>query len=267
MRLQQTQLDDAERMLQHLEEVERQLNVLRDGLMRSHRLSTLGTIATIIAHEFNNILTPVISYCQMARKSPDDIALMRKAIDKALFGAEQAAKISASMLGFMRDDEPSGSFTSESACLREVIDATFHCLARAPEKDRITLTINVDDALRVAMPATALQQVLMNLVLNAHKAMSGQPGRLDIAARREGETVVLAIADTGRGIAPQVLPHIFDPFVTHDDAQASDPMAPKGTGLGLAICRELVRRVRGEIEVAATGPEGTRFEVTLPRAK
>ena len=80
------QVDEAEHLLGELESIEQQLSRLQEGLSRSHRLAMLGTMASTLAHEYNNILTPVISYCQMANQSPGDTAMMQKAVDRALSG-------------------------------------------------------------------------------------------------------------------------------------------------------------------------------------
>ncbi|MEX2387249.1 MAG: histidine kinase dimerization/phospho-acceptor domain-containing protein, partial [Phycisphaeraceae bacterium] len=147
-------LAQVDRLLDHFSHLEEQLQQVRDGLTQSHRLATLGTIATIIAHEYNNILTPVISYAQLALANPEDAELARKALEKALGGAERAAHISSSLLGFARD-EP----LETEAPLRHVVDETLACLGREPKRDGITVTLDLPDV-TVAMSPLHLQQVL-----------------------------------------------------------------------------------------------------------
>ncbi len=248
----------AEQMLGDLEDVEHQLRQLQDGLTRSHRLATLGTMASIIAHEFNNILTPVISYCQLASKSPEDVELTRKAIDKALNGATKAAQISASMLGFARDCED-----VNICCVGEVVEEAFYCLAREPEKDGIDLHLDIDENLWVAIAPVSLQQVVLNLILNSRQAMRQRGGQLHIIAKRDGDQVNLRVADTGPGIPEEILPQLFEPFVTKRDQSAGDR---KGTGLGLTVCRNLISTAGGTIEVDSSPGMGATFRIILPIA-
>ena len=88
------QMENMEEMLEHFEQLETQLRQIRDGLTHSHRLATLGTIASIIAHEYNNILTPILSYGQLALAQPDNLKMMQTAVEKAVIGSERAARIS-----------------------------------------------------------------------------------------------------------------------------------------------------------------------------
>ena len=120
---------------------------MREGLTHSHRLSTLGTIASIIAHEYNNILTPIISYGQMAMARPQDKELMMTAVQKAVSGAERAATISSSLLGFAREADQ-----EHAALLPTVIQDTISCLGRDPRKDGIDLEIDVPDVQVAIMP-------------------------------------------------------------------------------------------------------------------
>ncbi|MEX0885329.1 MAG: HAMP domain-containing sensor histidine kinase [Phycisphaeraceae bacterium] len=262
-------LAQVDTLLEHFSELEQQLQQVRDGLARSHRLATLGTIATIIAHEYNNILTPVVSYCQLALANPQDEALMHKAIEKSLHGAERAASISSSLLGFAREqvEEPCAS-------LPEVVRETLSCLGREPRRDGIELKLELPE-LAVAMTPLNLQQVLLNLVLNARKVMRRRGGVLTIRARTlpDGQRVQIDVADTGPGVPPELLESLFEPFVTHDPAEAADPATAepdaddhKGTGLGLCICRELITQAGGTITVDSTPGEGATFRMTLPLA-
>lgn len=151
---------------------------LERELERCQRLATLGTLAASIAHEFNNLLTPIVSYAQMALHSPEDWELVSKALRKAIEGSEKASEIASSMLGFIRDDE--------GACVHVAHAAhdALACLAREPSKDGIELEIDVDRECWVRMRPVALEQVLLNLILNAREAMRPGGGRLSIRAQR-----------------------------------------------------------------------------------
>jgi two-component system NtrC family sensor kinase len=258
MALDSEKLLAAEQLLGDLENLEAQLQQLQDSVTRSHRLATLGTMASIIAHEFNNILTPVISYCELAQKSPDDQALARKAIEKALGGALRAAQISSSMLGFAREDEAAGA-----CCVATVVTEVFNCLAREPKKDGIALHLEIAPEAWAAIPPVSLQQVLLNLVLNARQAMRRRGGQLQIMARRDDDIVQITVTDTGPGIPPDILPRLFEPFVT----KRADGDSSKGTGLGLTVCRDLITRAGGTIHVDSSPGMGTSFRIKLPAAE
>lgn len=261
---------DAQALLQRLEQLEAQLDMVKAELTHSHRLATLGMLAATIAHEFNNILTPMMSYAQIALADPDDHAMLVKAVEKSLTGAERAARIAAAVLGFASQDGSRDDAQPSLADLRQVIDETFACLAREPRRDGIELVIDVP-AVTLAIAPLKLQQVLLNLIVNARKAMGRGPGRLTITAREQGGEdghVCVTIADTGPGIAPQVREHLFEPFVTcRPDVGTSGQsgMVEKGTGLGLAICRDLIEQAGGRIWVESEPGQGAAFHFTLPQ--
>jgi signal transduction histidine kinase len=144
-----------------------------------------------------------------------------------------------------------------------VIDEAIGCLARDPKKDGIEVIVDCPD-LRVAMSPLNLQQVLLNLFLNAKQAMRRKGGELRVSVRAEAGLVKITVADTGPGIPEQVMARLFEPFVTH--RPTTDAGERKGTGLGLCICRDLVRAAGGAIEVASDPGRGASFELTLPKA-
>ena len=259
-------LDEAESLLAHLESVEAKLRTVQDGLMRSHRLATLGTMASILAHEFNNILTPVVSYCQLAKSNPADAAMVAKALDRSLAGAERAAHICNSILGFARHGAPGNGESASATCrLADAVAETFACLGRDPARDGIKLELAVPEDLWLAIPAVDMQQVLLNLVLNARQAMkAGRGGRLSISATPGNmNSVHIEVTDTGLGIPTAIRGRVFEPFVTqrvNDDHSQADT---GGTGLGLAICRDLIQRAGGTIEIMRSDAGGTVFRITL----
>ena len=253
-------LDHAEQLLEELEQVEERLRWLQGEVARQHRLATLGTMAAAIAHEFNNILTPMISYCQLAlRNGGEDGRLMHKAVTKALAGAERAARISASVLGFARDDDG-----SQSCQVQAVVDETLSCLAREPAKDGIELSQDIDDDCWVGMSPVWLQQVLVNLVLNAREAMRGRGGRLVVRCKAIGAEVLVEVSDSGPGIPKEIEARLFEPFVSKRDESGA---TVRGTGLGLAVCRQLVQQAGGQISVESEPGCGATFRIQLPRAE
>jgi len=254
------ELAHVEQLLEHFEQLEAQFQQVREGLTHSHRLATLGTIASIIAHEYNNILTPMMSYAQIALADTTDVDMMKKALEKVLSGAERAAKISSSLLGFAREADE-----QHVARLPETIQDAISCLARDPAKDGIKVTIDVPDIL-IAMTPLNLQQVLLNLVLNARKAMRRTGGQLKLIGVEHGSLVHLDVIDSGPGIPQEIIGRLFEPFVTQRIDPSEGTSERRGTGLGLCICRELVRNAGGSIDVETAPGKGATFHLVLPKA-
>jgi signal transduction histidine kinase len=254
--------------LPRLAKAEADLESLRKELDHTHQLATLGTLTAGIAHEINNILTPVLAYAQMAVGNPEDAALQAKALNRTIAGVESASRIIEAVLGFARADEE-----TKPANISSVIEASLACLSRAPERDGITLTVEVDPEAAVSIRPLALQQVMLNLVLNALAALQGNRGELRIiAAPQEDGTTRIRIADNGPGIPEKVAGTLFEPFITSRPRQDGGGRSgePGGSGLGLAICKRLIEDAGGSIAVGPgcfesenpTGP-GATFTITL----
>lgn len=229
--------------------------------MQTQRLATIGTIAAVIAHEFNNILTPIISYSQFALQSADsdkpDIELMKKALSKSFAGATKAGRICASMLGLARGESQHGPVS-----IATLIEDTLLVMARDPQKDGIALRVQAPNDLIVQGDSVQLEQVLLNLLINARQAMEGRPGSITIKATSDDQRVKIAVIDTGPGIASKHVDKIFDPFYTTKGT--AKPGQHRGTGLGLAICREIITAHGGSIDVSSEPGKGTTFVITLP---
>lgn len=245
-----------------MEEMERQLESLREQLTESQRLATIGTIAAVIAHEFNNLLTPIVSYSQYALQSAEsakpDAELIKKALSKAFQSSSKAGRICTSMLGLARGESSFGVVE-----IQKLVEETLLVLARDPQKDGIALRVQVQPGLTVTADHVQLEQVLLNLLINARQAMLGRGGSITIKAQRtdDGE-LRMQVIDTGPGIPEKYLTRIFDPFFTTKGTTRKGE--PKGTGLGLAICKEIVEHHKGRIEVQSELGKGSTFSVYLP---
>ncbi|MEX2216657.1 MAG: ATP-binding protein [Phycisphaeraceae bacterium] len=254
-------LETVEHLLSEFQHLETQLQQVREGLTHSHRLATLGTIAAIIAHEFNNILTPIMTYSQLALANPDDHQSLLKAAEKSALGAERAARICSSLLGFAREADE-----QHAAPLRRTVEDAIACMAREPAKDNIDLKVDLPDV-QVALAPLSLQQVLLNLLLNAKKAMGPRGGKIRITGRVAGSLVYIDLADSGPGIPPAIRDRLFEPFVTqrirHD---LDDAPEKRGTGLGLCICRDIIHQAGGTIGVDSAPGQGAVFHIALPKA-
>ena len=254
-----------EKLTAQLADAQRQLDSLREQLTETQRLATIGTIAAVIAHEFNNLLTPIISYSQYALGSAQtekpDMEMVKKALSKSAQSAEKASKICASLLGLARGQPVLGKIE-----VQKVVDEVLIVLAREPKKDGITLRVQIEPGLTVRGDAVQIEQVMLNLLINARQAMLGRGGSLTIKAARLEETgeAKVQIIDTGCGIPEKLMPRIFQPFfTTKGTARAGEQ---RGTGLGLAICKEIIGRHGGRIGVESRVGEGTTFTLYFPLA-
>jgi signal transduction histidine kinase len=240
-----------------------QLDLLKAQLMESQRLATIGTIAAVIAHEFNNILTPIVSYSQFALQSAEsdkpDMELIKKALSKTFQASSKAGRICTSMLGLARGESSFGEVS-----VQHLVDEVLLVLARDPQKDGIALRVQVQPGLNVIADPVQLEQVLLNLLINARQAMLGKGGSITIKAQtlENSEGVRIQVIDTGPGIAEKFLPRIFDPFFTTKGTARKGES--RGTGLGLAICKEIVEHHRGRIGVESASGKGTTFTILLP---
>ena len=240
-----------------------QLEAVRQQLTETQRLATIGTIAAVIAHEFNNLLTPIVSYSQFALQSAEgdkpDMELIKKALSKAFGSASKAGKICTSMLSLARGESSFGEVSIQKA-----IDEVLMVLARDPQKDGIALRVQVQPELSVNGDPVQLEQVLLNLLINARQAMLGKGGSLTVKAMKtdDGAEVRIQVIDTGPGIPEKLLPKIFQPFFTTKGTAKQGES--KGTGLGLAICKEIIEHHKGRIEVTSEIGRGTTFTIHLP---
>jgi len=267
-------IDDAspDSLLERIAQMQGQLDTLRSQLHESQRLATIGTIAAVIAHEFNNLLTPIVSYSQYALSSAQsaapDMELVRKALGKAYQSSSKAGKICSSMLGLARGESSFGRVE-----VRRLIEETLGVLARDPQKDGIALRVQVPPGLSVVGDAVQLEQVLLNLLINARYALLGRGGSITIKATQSQtigpdgapgspDEVRIQVVDTGPGIPEKYLSRIFEPFFTTKGTSRKGET--RGTGLGLAICKEIIEHHGGHINVESEVGRGTSFSIHLP---
>lgn len=258
---------DPQQLLARLDELEAVARKLQAELDHSSRLATMGVLAGMIAHEFNNILTPILNYSMLALADLENDDLVTKALERNLEGAKSLTRISAAILGFIQQDDE-----AQACLLTDVVSNTIQCMANQHEKQGVQLVRSIPPRLAVQMQPICLQQVLLNLVLNALEAMKNQAGEIRISAAGEPDgTARVMIADTGCGIPPELIGRIFDPLVSLREKPRQGPRSlgsakPTGHGLGLAICKRLVEEVGGSISVQSNVGQGTVFTIVLKQA-
>jgi len=251
-------------VLARLEQAQAELDALRRELDHCQQLATLGTLTAGIAHEINNILTPVLAYAQLARSNPNDTGLRAKALDRAIDGVEAASRITEAVLGFARNDDG-----AEQVSIADAIGSSIACLSRDPVRDGVRVVVDVDPDMHVQIRPLALQQVLLNLILNALSVLHGKSGELRIKATQHPDgTTRIRVSDSGPGIPAEIASTLFEPFVTTRDPGKRSPTVHGGSGLGLAVCRRLIENSGGSIvlEPASEDQQGASFLISLPTA-
>ena len=230
---------------------------LYQQLLQAEKMAALGQTISGVAHELNNPLATILSWAERLSERPLDDA-SRRGVDVILAEAERSARIVRNLLTFARKRQSTRAMID----LNQVVTET---LALRSYEQRLT-NIEVDTALAAGLPqvfadAHQIQQVLLNLVINAEQAMLSSKGRGSMVLRTwhdvERESVVLEVTDDGPGIPAEMKSKIFDPFFTTKEVG-------KGTGLGLTVAYAIVQEHGGRIRVESQPQGGASFVVELP---
>jgi signal transduction histidine kinase len=237
------------------------LRAMGEQLVRTEKLAAAGQLAAGVAHEVNNPLASISSLVQILQarlaKGADDkqAAETRELLRLVSTQIARITQVVRDMTDFAGQRPP----TRAPLDVARALDSAVRLASFDKEFKRLSVSAGYDpSAPRVAADADQLQQVFLNLLLNARDAMP-DGGNLRVATRyvHERDELAVEIADTGTGIAPEHLPHVFDPFFTTKPAG-------RGTGLGLAVCHRIVTAHGGRIEIANNNGRGTLVRVVLP---
>ena len=244
---------DAERA-RHAAEVA----ALRSQLLEARKLATLGELLGTTTHEFNNALTTILNYARLGLRHGDQ-PTRDKALGRILSAGTRAAKITASVLSMARNR----TTRFEPVDIGQLVDEVLVLLEREMIKYRVQVEREFGPAPRVSANPSQLQQVLLNLLVNARQAMP-TGGRLILRIAHDEATglVDLTVRDTGCGMTPEVMRRMFDPHFT--TKSGPDATGKGGSGLGLATCREIVEAHRGRIRVESAPGRGTAITIRLP---
>ncbi len=226
---------------------------LESRLVQADKLSSIGLLAAGVAHEVNTPLAVISTYAQMLAKQVSGDEQKSKLLEKIAKQTFRASEIVNSLLNFSRTSSTEFVDVEINRIIRETVSLIEHQLQKAS----VRVEFSLDDSLpKLKGNAGKLQQVLLNLFLNARDAMP-EGGILAVRTWASGTSVFTEIADSGMGIAPEHLARIYDPFFT--------TKAPKkGTGLGLSVTYGIVREHGGTMEVQSQVGSGTRFTIELP---
>jgi nitrogen-specific signal transduction histidine kinase/CheY-like chemotaxis protein len=245
---------------------------LEARLLEAQKLESIGRLAGGVAHDFNNMLTAILGNVEFAAEA-SSLEEIQPLLAEIRHTAERSAALTAQLLAFARRQVIAPKVLEPNALLRR-LDA----LLRRLIGEHIRITVQLGAQGRVRADESQLEQVIMNLVTNARDAMPGGgrlllstadvvldaalvASQLDFSPSLDvspGPYVEMTVVDSGPGIAPQDLPHIFEPFYT---------TRPGGTGLGLATCYGIVKQSGGHIQVRSQPGQGSSFTVYLPRVE
>jgi signal transduction histidine kinase/CHASE1-domain containing sensor protein len=246
---------------------QQRLDEARTALARSQKLEAVGKLTGGVAHDFNNILHIISANVQLMMKSSNN---SEKRLRSILDAVERGSKLSSQLLAFARR-QPLHPNLVNVGLLLERMDSLLH--RAAGESVEIALA-HGDDLWNTLVDPNQLENVLLNLVINARDAMDGK-GKVSIALENlaidnataaadpeltAGDYVRIAVSDTGEGMPPEVMERAFEPFFT------TKPEG-KGTGLGLSMAHGFVRQSGGHIRIASVPGQGTTVSIYLPRAE
>ncbi|MCH7654901.1 MAG: hypothetical protein IIC95_02815 [Chloroflexi bacterium] len=231
------------------------LKSTQQQLIQSEKLAAVGTLISGVAHEINNPLGNIRGLVDLSLQGDLDETLKRD-LQTIRAEDERAIRIVRNLLSFTREHKPETTLVSLNDALDHVLEL------RAYELRVSNIELRKDfaaDLPEIPADPHQLQQVFLNLVINAEQAMTAAHGRgvLSITTKRVGEALHVVVTDDGPGIPSENLGRVFDPFFTTKEVGA-------GTGLGLSVCYGIIQEHGGEIRVASEEGRGTTFVVELP---
>lgn len=222
-------------------------------LQAAQRLEAVGRLAGGVAHDYNNVITVINTHARLMRLDLDDGTSQAEDCDAIIEAAARASRLTEQMLAFGRRQVR----TLEVVDVNEVIRELGRMLSRLVTEDIEIVHLPGKDLGKIRMDLSQLEQVLMNLVVNARDAMPGG-GKLTIETRNDdGTNAVIVVRDDGIGMDDETMAHIFEPFYTTKELG-------RGSGLGLSTVYGIVKQSGGRIEVASEPGRGTAFEIHLP---
>jgi signal transduction histidine kinase len=237
-------------------------------LVKSMKLETVGILSGGIAHDFNNLLAVIIGNLSTARETLDDELQTKRFIDRAGNASNQAADLVRKFLTLSDGEWAERGKTTLTAVLEDTRDSS-------PQIGEIPFSISIPEDLKPLYgDERQLRQVMVNLLTNAHEAVSEMDeGKRSIGlsaesvalpednewSLKQGEYVKVSVSDNGKGIAPDLLDKIFDPYFSTKQRGAQ-----RGMGMGLAICHAIVEKHEGHISVTSAPGEGTTVDLYLP---
>jgi len=227
-------------------------------LIQSEKIEGIETLASGIAHEFNNLLQIMRGHAEFAQKTKK-AENMEEALDIVIKTSDKIANIIKDLLALSRKE----SFEKVLCDITEPIESVLSLTEEQFDKHDIEVIRNYDGTPTVEVNKAEIQQVFLNMVKNARDAMLPEGGKLEISVKQVGENVAVSFTDTGKGIEEEYLRRVFEPFYTTKVTVEEDSRR-QGIGLGLSVSYRIVKRHGGKIEVESERGKGTTFTVKLP---
>ncbi|MBN2050535.1 MAG: GNAT family N-acetyltransferase [Spirochaetales bacterium] len=225
---------------------------LQEELIQSEKLAGIGTLASGIAHEINNPLGGILGTAEILLSELKDAEPAREYTEDIIRYAQNAAEVIRELNSYSRRETPA----TENVSVTEILEISLKLAMRGLDFSGIDIQKTTEEVPSIEANPTELQQVFMNLIINAVQAMEGQ-GTLSICCRQDSGNIVITIRDTGPGIEKDEIDRIFNPFFTTKEPGA-------GTGLGLTITYQIINKLGGRINIISEPGEGTEFRVLLP---
>nr|NIO68001.1 two-component sensor histidine kinase [Anaerolineae bacterium] len=246
----------SEELERKVEERTQELRAAQEQLLQSEKLASIGQLAAGVAHEINNPMGVILGFAQGILKTLPEDDPLRKPLTTIEKESLRCKRIVQNLLDFARHSEPTPHLTN----INELIDASCDLVEHQTSLQNVKLVKGYDPALPSIMAdPNQLQQVFINIMLNAYQAMP-DGGTLHITTRQVGSELQVIFTDTGVGIPPENVQNIFDPFFTTKEVG-------EGTGLGLSVSYGIVKAHGGDIEVESQAGKGTTFVIKLPLEK
>lgn len=253
-----TRIQREAELLRKKNEAIEALNLQTRKLAHHQRLEMIGTLTSSIAHEFNNLLTPIMGYSLMAlEKLPDDESELYDELLE-IYSSSCKAKEIISRLSDLSRKQTETSFreVAPDDLIRKMVRVAEPAKA---ENVQVQMNLNCWDQ-RLVANEIQFSQLILNLILNSFHAMENSGGILTITTSFDEKHIQILVTDTGCGISKENQSKIFEPFFTTKETG-------RGTGLGLAIVAQVVEDHRGNIRVKSQEGKGTSFQVSLPRTR
>jgi two-component system, NtrC family, sensor kinase len=229
---------------------------LEDQMVQTEKLTSLGLLAAGVAHEVNTPLAVISNYIQMLAKQIPEDDPRQKTIERIVKQTFRASEIVNNLLNFSR----TGGTAPVEVDLNSVLEETLTLVQHPFRTAQVNVVRNYAERLPVILGSTTrLQQVFLNLFMNARDAMPGG-GMLEVRTGARNGSVEIEVTDTGAGIPPEHLHRIFDPFFT-------TKATGRGTGLGLSVSYGIIKEHAGKVDVRSTPGKGTSFRLEFPVAR
>ncbi len=241
-------------MAGELKERESSLKKAQHALVQSEKMAAVGTLSAGLAHEVKNPLSAVLGYAQLSKRKLDQPEALLKHLDTIENETRRCNEIIGNLMQFSRQEKGE----HEPISVNEVIEKSMAIVDHQLGLKNVEIESELADELPdISGNANQLQQVIMNLLINAQQAMGEEGGTVSLATLIEDDSLLITVSDTGPGIEPDVAAKVFEPFFTTKPAG-------QGTGLGLSVTYGIIQDHGGDISVERSESGGAKFVVALP---